>query len=148
MTQSVYGLIVSLSTADVLALYPALPLYVPVIECDPTASVDVVNAAFPLLIVTVPNTLAPSLNVIDPVGVPDVEGFTLAVNVTTLPCVAGFSDELTVVEVPALLTTSVSAAEVLPVKFVLPLYTAVIECVPTVKFNGEIFANPFVRFIV
>ena len=46
-----------------------MPLYTAVIECFPTASVDVVNVALPLLSVRVPNTVMPSLNVTVPVGV-------------------------------------------------------------------------------
>lgn len=92
-----------------------------VIECEPAARVDVVNVALPLLSVTVASDVVPSLNVTVPVGVPLVDGFAVAVKVTALPCVAGFSDEITAVVVAALLTTKFRAAEVLPVKFVPPL---------------------------
>jgi hypothetical protein len=92
-----------------------------VIECAPVARAEVVKAAFPLLSATVASVVAPSLKVKEPVGVPLVEGFTVAAKVTELPWIAGFSEEVTVVVVPALLTTKVRAADVLPVKFVLPL---------------------------
>ena len=46
-----------------------MPPYTAVIEWFPTASVDVVNVALPLLSVRVANTVAPSLNVTVPVGV-------------------------------------------------------------------------------
>src|ERR1700693_874840 len=119
---------VSVSTAEVLPVKFASPPYTAVIECDPTASVDVVNAALPLLSVPVPSTVVPSLTVTDPVGVPVVNDFTVAVKVTGFPCLEGFSEEVTVLDVAAFVTVSVSTAEVLPVKFASPPYTAVIEC--------------------
>jgi hypothetical protein len=45
----------------------------------------------------------------------------------------GLSEEVTVETVDALFTVWLTAAEVLVVKFVLPKYCAVIECVPTAK---------------
>jgi hypothetical protein len=106
------------------------------------ASAELVNAALPLVRVTVASTVVPSLNVADPVGVPEVEGFTVAVNVTAAPCLDGFSDDTTVVEVAALVTTTVSTGDVLPVKFASLLYVAVIECDLTVRFLVVIFAKP------
>jgi hypothetical protein len=53
-----------------------------VIECDPTASVEVPNVALPLLIVPVPSVVLPSLNVTVPVA---AEGVTVAVKVTEAP---------------------------------------------------------------
>ena len=90
-------------------------------EWEPVVRVDVVKAALPLVSATVPITTVPFLNVAEPVGVPVVEDFTVAVKVTAVPCVAGFSDETTVVEVAALLVTKVRTGDVLPVKFTLPL---------------------------
>lgn len=52
------------------------------IECDPAASVEALNVAFPLLRVPVPNVVLPSLNVTVPVA---AEGVTVAVNVTDEP---------------------------------------------------------------
>ena len=72
-------------TGEVLPVKFASPPYTAVIECDPTASVDVVNVALPLLSVPVPSTMALSLNVTDPVGVPVVNDFTVAVKVTGFP---------------------------------------------------------------
>src|ERR1700676_4285798 len=128
-----HGLTVCGKTGEVLPVKFASPPYTAVIECDPTASVDVVNAALPLLSVPVPSTVVPSLNVTDPVGVPVVNDFTVAVKVTGFPCLEGFSEEVTVLDVAAFVTVSVSTAEVLPVKFASPPYTAVIECDPTVS---------------
>ena len=126
----------------------ALPPYTAVIECFPSASVDVVSVALPLLSVFVPNTVVPSLNVTDPVGVPVVGAvwvtetqaensdvflfgsvavavilfpivfttavdFTVAVKVTGVPCVEGFNEEVTVVDVLAGKVTRNEALQVL-----------------------------------
>jgi hypothetical protein len=82
-------------------------------EWIPPASVDVVNAAFPALSVTVDSVVAPSLKVAVPVGVPEVAAFTVAVNVTALPDVDGFSEDTTVVDVACLFTTCDNTGEVL-----------------------------------
>jgi hypothetical protein len=57
-----------------------------------------------------------------PVGVPAPgdTALTVAVNVTDWPKTDGFTDEVTVAELLALLTVWVIAAEVLLVKFVSP----------------------------
>jgi hypothetical protein len=136
------GLTVCIKTGEVLPVKFASPPYTAVIECDPTASVDVVNVALPPLSVPVPSTLVPSLNVTDPVGVPVVDDFTVAVKVTGFPCFEGLSEELTVLDVAAFVTVSVSTAEVLPVKFASPPYTAVIECDPTASVDVVNVALP------
>jgi len=69
-----------------------------VIECDPTASVEVAYVALPPLSVPVPSVVVPSLNVTVPVA---VEGVTVAVKVTEVWYVEGFSDDATVVVVLA-----------------------------------------------
>jgi hypothetical protein len=53
-----------------------------VIECEPTAKVDVVKVAVPPLSVPVPIDTPPSRNVTVPVA---VLGVTVAVNVTAVP---------------------------------------------------------------
>jgi hypothetical protein len=53
-----------------------------VIEFDPTANVEVLYVAFPLLRVPVPRVVLPFLNVTVPVAV-EIE--SVAVNVTELP---------------------------------------------------------------
>ena len=63
---------VCVNTGDLLPAKSALPPYRAVIECFPTASVDVVKVALPLLSVPVPNTVVPSLNMTAPVGVLEV----------------------------------------------------------------------------
>ena len=58
------------------------------IECDPTASVEVLNVVLPPLSVPVPRVVVPSLNVTVPVA---AEGVTVAVNVTDEPKDEGFA---------------------------------------------------------
>ena len=84
------------------------------------------NFALPLLSEPVPSLVEPSLNVTVSVGVPPLD-VTVAVKVTDWPDFDGFREEVTEVEVVACLTVCVSTGEVLPLKSVLPPYTAVIE---------------------
>lgn len=77
------------------------------------------NVALPLLSVPVPNVVEPFLKVTVPVGVPPLE-VTVAVKVTDWPEVDGLREEVSEVELLALLTVWVSAGEVLPAKSVLP----------------------------
>jgi len=70
-----------------------------VIEWDPSASVEVLNVAIPLLRVPVPNVVLPSLKVTVPVA---AEGETVAVKVTVTPAADGFDDEVRVTVVVAL----------------------------------------------
>jgi len=85
--------------------------------------VEVENVAFPALIVPVPNTANPFLNVTVPVGVPPpgATAATVAVNVADCPNTDGLCEEIKVVELDALLTFCVSTAEVLASNAVLPL---------------------------
>jgi hypothetical protein len=88
----------------------------------PTASAEVVNVALPELKLAVPSVKAPSRKVAVPVGVPapGETALTVAVKVTDCPNSDGFTDEVTVVELLALSTVWVIAAEALLVKFVSP----------------------------
>jgi hypothetical protein len=88
----------------------------------PTASAEVANVALPEVKVAVPSVAAPSRNVTVPVGVPapGETALTVAVKVTDWPNTDGFTDELTAVELLALLTVCVMAAEVLPAKLLSP----------------------------
>jgi hypothetical protein len=88
-----------------------------VIECDPAASVEIPNVAFPLLIVPVPSVVLPSLKVTVPVA---AEGETVAVKVTEEPNVDGFADEASVTVVLALFTVWVRVDEVLVLSFASP----------------------------
>ena len=77
------------------------------------------NDALPPLRATVPRELTPSKNCTVPVG-PE-EGLTVAVKDTCCPSVEGFSDDVSVVVVPAALTVCGTAADVLQVKLASPL---------------------------
>jgi hypothetical protein len=81
--------------------------------------------------------VVPSKKLTLPAGVPVVEDFTVAVKVTFVPDVEGFSEDTIAVEVLACLTTCTTAGEVLPAKFVSPEYTAVIEA-PAEIFKVEV----------
>lgn len=112
----------------------------------PTASVDVVKVATPLpLSVPVPRAIVPSRKVTVPVGVPEVPDLIVAVNVTGAPLdveAAELTNAVVVALAAAGVMVSITAAEVLPAKFVLPLYLAVIECVPTVRVDVVKVATP------
>ena len=103
---------VSVNAGDVLPKKFVSPPYTMVMECVPTARVDVVNVALPLLSVPVPNTVVPSLKLTVPVGIPEVAGLTVAVKVTVWPNIDGFAEGTTDVEVAALFTVNVAAFDV------------------------------------
>src|SRR5215472_7917688 len=92
------------------------------------ARAEVVKVAWPLLSVPVPMGVPPSRKVTVPTGVPDpgATADTVAVKVTDWPKTDGFTDEVTVVVVLALLTTCgfVSRFPVLPSRLSSPAYTA------------------------
>src|SRR5882757_5071504 len=107
-------------------------------ECDPAERFDLVMIACPLRSVPVPIDIVPSLKVTVPLGVPEVAGLTVAVNVTEPPNAAGltvavnvteppnaagFAEETRLVEVPVellLVMFCVSTAEALAVKLASP----------------------------
>jgi hypothetical protein len=70
-----------------------------VIEWLPATSAAVLKEAEPLVKLTVPINVAPFRNFTEPVGIPEIDGFTLAVKETVLPYTDGLSDEVIVVEV-------------------------------------------------
>ena len=108
-------LTVCVKIADVLPRSSTLPEYTAVIECAPWINAVVEIVAFPLTSVAVPTVVAPFFNVTVPVGVPlpGATVTTVIVKVTDLPSVDGFSEEVSLVELDALLTVSVRTAEVL-----------------------------------
>ena len=73
----------------------------------PTTNAEVVNVAMPPLSVPVPMGLPPSRKVTVPVAVPEpgTTADTVAVNVTDWPNTEGLTDEVTVSDVSALVTT-------------------------------------------
>ena len=86
----------------------------------PAVRLVVLNVAWPEpFMVPVPSTAPPSLNVTVPVGTATGE-LTTAVKVIVWPAPEGLSDELTLVELDALLTVCVTGAEVLVKKLPLP----------------------------
>ena len=76
--------------------------------------------ADPLLRVTVPRTVLPSMKVMLPVIAPDAPELTEAVKMTFCPKEDGFTDELSEVDVAAWFTVWLIDA-LLPAKFVSPL---------------------------
>jgi hypothetical protein len=98
-----------------------------VIEWEPNASAEVVNAATPELRPTVPRVVAPSRKVTVPVGVPPAP-VTVAVNVTGWPTTEGLVEDSKPAVIGLVLTTCVTTADVLVAKFESPEYFAVIEC--------------------
>jgi hypothetical protein len=88
-----------------------------VIECDPAASVDVINVATPPApTAPVPIEVPPSRNVTVPVIVPAVVDVTVAVKVTVAPAAAGFGAAITLVLVAAMLggVAPVSLSKITP----------------------------------
>src|SRR5712691_5334280 len=92
-------------------------------ECVPAVKLEVENVATPELSVPVPSVVAPSLNVTEPVGVPELPD-TVAVKIIELPTLDGFSDE-----VSAVLEDCVPVAAV---PFTVKLSTRPVPAVPTV----------------
>ncbi len=86
--------------------------------------------ACPLTRVLLPKVVLLSLKVTVPVGVPFpfAPAATVDVSIKNCPKVAGFTDDVSSVVTPLLLTVWVKTGDVLPSKLELPLYTAVIEC--------------------
>jgi len=81
------------------------------------------SEALPLTSVTVPSTVAPSLNVTVPVGTPAPE-VTVELSVTVCPTVDGFGVEVKLVDVAAAagaLTTWFTIGDVLVANVALPL---------------------------
>jgi hypothetical protein len=69
------------------------------------------RTAVPLLRVTVPRLVVPSLKVTEPVA---LDGVTVAVHVTVCPYVEGLGEQARLVDELALFTTCVTTFEVLP----------------------------------
>lgn len=115
------------STGDVLPAKVESPPYTAVIEYVPPDNVELEYVAEPPLRVLVASVFVPFLNVTLPVGVPEVAGAAVAVNVTSCPKFEGFSDDTTAVVVPSLFTVCIRIDDVLPMKLVSPPYVAVME---------------------
>jgi hypothetical protein len=132
-----------LRTAEVLAMKLASPPYAAVSECVPAESIDVLNMAITVLFnAPVPSVVVPSRKVTVPVGMPEVLDVIVAVNVTEAPLDTEAAELTNAVVVTAGVMVSVTAAEVLPVKFALPLYLPVMECAPAASIDVVKVAIP------
>jgi hypothetical protein len=76
----------------------------------------VVSVALPPFTGLVPNTVAPSLKVTEPLGVPEIAAFTMAVKVTLCPNLEGLTEEVSDVEVVACNTSCATVDELLASK--------------------------------
>jgi hypothetical protein len=98
-----------------------------------------VSDATPPLSGALPSNVAPSKNCILPVA---VEGETVAMNVTGCPLLDGLRLDVNVVVVLALFTVCEIPVDVLLLNVLLPLYRAVIVCVPADRLDTESVAKP------
>ena len=106
------------------------------IECEPTASVLVMNNAWPELFrVPVPRVLGPSLKVTVPVGVPapGLFAFTVAVKVTACPDTEWRSEEVRPVVVPGSVVVVVDVDVVVEVVVVGAVVVEVVDVVVVVE---------------
>ena len=94
------------------------------------------------LITFVSKTVVLSFKLIVPVGIPDVEDFTVAVNDTFWPKAEGLPEGTSEVEVAASVTVCDTAGDVLPANVVLPSYVTVTGCMPTDQFKSVRVAFP------
>ena len=133
--------------AEVDALKLVSPLYIAVMEWVATDSDEVASVATPLVMVLVAIDTPPSLKVTVPDGVPTPD-VVVAVKVTEVPNVDGFNEEPSAMATFALLTVCDNAAEVLALKLVSPLYTAVMEWVVTDNDEVAKVATPPVIVLV
>ena len=113
---------VCVTAIDALAVKLPSPLYLAVMECEPTDKLDSGSWAVLLETAAVPKEVVPSRNVTVPVTVPPADGTTTAVITMDWPKLEGFMFGETVVVVTDGFTVSVIGAEVLPANFVSPLY--------------------------
>jgi hypothetical protein len=90
-------------------------------EWDPAFRVEVVSFACPdPLRETVPRVVAPSLNVTNPVGMPEVREDTVAVKVTVWLGREGLAEDTSEVDVPACVTLWVIGGAVCGLKLLSP----------------------------
>lgn len=97
----VRGVITNGFAAELLKAKFESPEYWAIIECEPTASEEMLSVACPAPNVLVPSKIPLSRKLTLPVGVPVGVVETVAVIVTTWPNMPGFGDGLTVVTVAA-----------------------------------------------
>jgi hypothetical protein len=90
----------------------------------------------------VAKAVVPRVSFAEPLGVPVNWGVTEIVNVTDIPEVAGFSDEMIPVALVAFVTVWGTAADVLAAYLVSPLYVTVMDFIPTASVVVEKVAVP------
>ena len=118
------------------------PLYAALIRSDPTGSAVVVKLPAPFTRVTVVKTVVPKVSFTVPAVTPVNCGATETVNVTESPESDGFSDEVMVVVLVALVMVWEIGADVLAAYLVSPLYVAVMDFIPTANALVEKDAVP------
>lgn len=118
-------------------------------EYEPRANtfVGMVTVALPLTSVRVPITVVPRFSVTVPPGVIPPGDVTVIVNVTGVPRVTGFCDEVSPVIVDAVVITCASADDELGWN-VCPMYSARIWRVPTPRIGTVRRAIPPTVFLV
>ena len=140
-----------LSTEDMLGAKLALPEYCAVMGCKPALSDDVLYEAMPPVVsgVALPLIAEPlSKKVTVPVGVPVAELLTVAVRRTDWSTADGFGEELSAMNVGAVMgtevgfTVCVTTFDVLGEKFASPAYTAVTGWDPTLSDDVVNVATP------
>jgi hypothetical protein len=110
-----------------------------VIECEPTASVDLVRAATPPLNVNDPMVVVPPRNTTLPVGASGPDEVTVALKVTACPYADGFKLETSAVAVAYISTTWVTFP-VLGSNVPSPSYVALMMCFFAVR--GRLGTSP------
>jgi hypothetical protein len=125
----------SFTAAEVETAWFPSPRYAAEILCGPNDSEVTVSVATPFASGAAPSTEVPSMKLIVPLAW--VELATWAVKVTLSPRVAGFRFDATVVLVGASRIITVLTEEVELALLLSPEYVAVIECVPTIRFEIE-----------
>ena len=96
---------------------------------EPAGSFAVVYLTAPAFSANFARSVVPLSNWMSPVGT-TADDDTVTAKLTACPERAGFSDETIPMLVVAFVTLCVSAAAVLPIKLLSPVYTALIEWVP------------------
>jgi hypothetical protein len=130
--------------SDVVLMKFVSPAYWTVRSCEPSARADVLRLAEPPESDARPSDVVPSKNSTLPVGVPapGEAAATVAVIVTDWPTTEGFGELATDAVADAWFTTWALIDDVLPVKSLLPAYTAVRSCEPTDSADVLIVAEP------
>jgi hypothetical protein len=137
----VYLLTVCLTVPE-LVMKVASPTYTAAIVNEPAASDDVLNIACPAIVVAVPSTAAPFLNVtVSPSGIRPPAEDRVAVKVTDDPRVDGFSDDVSTVVDVYFATVCFTVPE-LVANVASPAYSATMENEPAASDEELTLACP------